>query len=93
MVSALISYAYHVDDKRYIGEGVTRSDPQWIMSYAAKKIASRYPVGSEAPVYYNPRDPSESCLEHRVHWMHWVQISLGVLLSSMGLINLWIYLH
>ena len=92
MAKPLITYAYHVDDKRYIGEGVTRSDQGWIMSNEAKEISSRYPVGRVVQAYYNPRDPSESCLEHMLHIKQWLSIPTGVLLSGGGLIGLWINL-
>jgi hypothetical protein len=63
-----VVYSYSVDDVRYSSKNLsyTRLDGargEWLLPDTPQGIVSRYPVGREAPVHYDPRDPRNAVLE------------------------------
>ncbi len=59
-----IKYAYRVDGVDYTGETIR---PGGRMSFRSKRLAreleNRYRPGVSVPVYYNPQDPGECCID------------------------------
>ncbi len=60
----VIRYEYHVEGRPYASSRLNFSVVQGISEDWARGIADRYPVGKEVVVYYDPKKPSESVLEH-----------------------------
>ena len=61
---ASIKYAYRVDGVDYTGETIR---PGGRMSFRSKRLArkleDRYRPGVSVPVFYNPHDPGECCID------------------------------
>ena len=58
-----VSYKYAVNGKTYTGTRITASDIYEKTRKAAEEALSKYPVGGEVSVYYDPDDPAISLLE------------------------------
>jgi hypothetical protein len=48
-------------------------------------ILNNYPVGSEVKVLYNPKNPTEAYIRIGPYWSDYMQLSLGILLLTIGL--------
>jgi len=48
-------------------------------------ILNEYPPGSEVRIRYNPDNPEEAFIRTGPYWSNYLQISVGVLLSVLGL--------
>lgn len=76
-----VVYEYQVAGTLYrgarlqLGYTVASSD-----SSSAQRQAERYPVGSEAAVYYQPDNPSESTLSLKAGWGVWVMWGVALLM-------------
>lgn len=61
---ASIRYGYQVDGVDYVGETIR---PGGRMTFRSKRLAKeledRYKPGVTVPVYYNPADPTECCID------------------------------
>lgn len=61
---ASIRYRYEVDDVEYTGDTIR---PGGRVNFRSKRLArelgSRYQPGVTVPVYYNPDDPAECCID------------------------------
>jgi hypothetical protein len=72
---AAVVYTYEVNGRQYTGDRVTLFlKVSATTSGPARRTASRYPVGSEVNVRYNPKKPSEACLRpfslaHLIPWI------------------------
>jgi hypothetical protein len=79
-------YEYVVDGVPYIGERICAAEVVPITFTrrgwsTARTAAGSYPAGTEVTVRYNPRDPSECCLEAGGTWgVLFVNVPLGLLL-------------
>ncbi len=86
-----IVYAYTVHGASYQGERL-RFGPVTLSSEAgdAGRAASRYPLGSEVTVYYDPANPAESALDLRPGWGIWIEglLALFLLLVNIAVIAL-----
>ena len=51
-------------------------------------ILDGYPVGSKVRIRYNPDNPKEAYIRTGPYWSDYMKISLGVLLSVLGLYGL-----
>jgi ABC-type transport system involved in multi-copper enzyme maturation permease subunit len=79
---------YEVDGKLYTlstdlktpGFGRKRSRRQ-----TAEIILNDYQIGSEVQVKYNPKNPEEAVVRTGPYWSNYMQISVGILLSVLGL--------
>lgn len=77
MNRSAILYEYTVDGRKFQGDRVTMGTKvSSTMPGLAKKLASRYPVGTEVEVHYNPKSPGESVLNPRSysHLLLWVVV-------------------
>ena len=63
--SLAIAYRYSADGRDY--ENDRLSFPEWSASgsesHYSRELRGKYPLGGACTVYYNPRNPAESCLE------------------------------
>lgn len=70
-----VLYSYEVDGRSYLGDRLTMGV---VVSSSvpglAGRTASKYPVGSEVDVHYNPLSPGESVLHPRsaMHHIPWI---------------------
>ena len=48
-------------------------------------ILDEYPLGSKVRIKYNPDNPEEAFIRTGPYWSNYLQISVGVLLSVLGL--------
>jgi hypothetical protein len=84
----VIRYRYTVKGRSYESERYFFGrQASASISARAEKHVSRYPVGSEVTVYYNPRDPASACLERGVEKTGFV-MKFGFVLIIIGLIFL-----
>ncbi len=60
-----VTYRYEVDGRTYSGKRMYFDEVASTESWAAE-LARKYPVGSTAPVYYDPADPECALLEPRL---------------------------
>jgi Protein of unknown function (DUF3592) len=72
-----IAFRYQANDKAYMGDKVSvEFAPWWTRDYTkAKRILTRYPVGEDVIVYYDPKDPSKGgtrswCLTGDFGWVY-----------------------
>jgi hypothetical protein len=58
-----IEFEYCVDGTKYVGSKVRSLLVRYNWTSLAKRICTRYPVGSTPQVFVNPADPSDAVLE------------------------------
>jgi hypothetical protein len=83
-----LSCKYEVEGKLYTlttdlktpGFGRKRSRRQ-----TAGIILNEYPVGSEVRIYYNLENPKDAYIRTGPYWSDYMKLSLGILLSVLGL--------
>jgi hypothetical protein len=83
-----VSYSYKVADQDYQNDRIsfpeTRGSGE--EAYYQRKSDASYPVNKECAVYYNPRNPAESCLEPGPNYFFLIMIgfvSLLILLTAL----------
>ena len=82
--SATVKYKYQVgkrnyqNDRIHVGGSYASSIPS-----KADELAARYYEGAEVDVYFNPDNPSDSCLE-KIEETSLFYMGIGVLLISFG---------
>ncbi len=61
----VVVYQYTVGSITYQGQRIRAGEQFYRTSIfgQAEQTAARYPVGARVTIYYNPQNPSESCLE------------------------------
>lgn len=61
----VVVYQYTVNGVTYQGQRIKAGEQFYKISIfgQAEQTAARYPVGARVDIYYNPQNPSESCLE------------------------------
>jgi hypothetical protein len=83
----VITYKYSVkgvtyeSDRLYIGRQAISHQLR------AKRLIEKYPVGSEANVYYDPEDPKSACLERKIDNPRFIR-NFGIVLVIFGLLFL-----
>lgn len=74
-----VKYEYEVGGAQYAGDQIQSSGPVLTSTRSAvEEVLSRYPVGRQVQIYFNPEQPEESVLE--------LGSSRGKLLVVLGLI-------
>ncbi len=80
-------YTYTVRGQKYTSHraiyGGESSGYSW-----AEKITSHYPVGHSCTAYYDPQDPTQAFLVHKMDKLIWIFPGLGYLFFVIGLIGL-----
>lgn len=88
-----VVYEYEVQGRRYrserlfLGQRILSSDLA-----SADRLMSRYPVGSQVTVYYQPTDPSQATLEVRLGWgtiVLWLVILLLLIILGLLIWLIW----
>ena len=87
-----IAYTYEVNGQIYKGRTVTRGGISSRGRRFSENVVARYPKGADATVYYNPSNPSESCLERysMAHAPEWKWIAMGTV--TLPLVAVIVYL-
>jgi hypothetical protein len=90
-----VTYTYEVAGKIYKGETIL---PGWIQRSSpeyARKIVARYPKGANVTVYYNPKKPSEACLERysMAKAQEWKWLIGGVLMLPLVAFLVYFFAH
>lgn len=82
---ASIRYRYQVDGEGYIGESIR---PGGQMTFRSKRLAremeGRYQSGAIVPVYYNPENPEECCLDRDQTAAGSVAMYCGLVVVALG---------
>ncbi len=60
---ARIGYRYKVGERSYIATGVSLNAGAYRSRSEAEEVTTRYPVGKQVTVYYDPEDPVTAVLE------------------------------
>ena len=81
-----IEFAYIVSDKAYQKKFKFPAGMD-TMPELAESYRSKYPVGSEVSVYYNPANPEDATLEPSARG-DWMVMTLGILITIASLLAL-----
>ncbi|NNC88515.1 MAG: DUF3592 domain-containing protein [Akkermansiaceae bacterium] len=81
---AEVVYEYTHDGRRFTGDRVSRSDPEYPLQSQAEEVVDRYPVGKDVEVHYDPGDPGTAVLEIGTNRSVGVQLGLGALCLGLG---------
>lgn len=80
-------YTYIVRGQKYTSHraiyGSESSGYSW-----AEKIVNQFPVGQTCTAYYNPHDPTQAFLVHKMDKLIWIFPGLGYLFALVGVIGL-----
>ncbi|MEK7560409.1 MAG: DUF3592 domain-containing protein [Patescibacteria group bacterium] len=84
---ASIAYDYTVNGAAHTGSTVhfgqySTSDPSY-----GRGIVSRYPVGKQVRVFYDPDDPAKSVLESGAGWSSFMVAGIGLLFTLLGFVG------
>jgi hypothetical protein len=79
----IVAYRYAIDGKEYASSAELYS-PQFggknMRKETSERIASAFESGKDITVYYNPLEPSESCLETNLRWDMFIRLGVGLFL-------------
>ncbi|KER10046.1 MAG: hypothetical protein HY22_07120 [[Candidatus Thermochlorobacteriaceae] bacterium GBChlB] len=79
----IVVYRYAIDGKEYTSSAELYS-PQFggknMRKETSERIASAFESGKDITVYYNPLEPSESCLETNLRWDMFIRLGVGLFL-------------
>lgn len=82
----LVRYAYQIMGRAY--ESLKVMPGMDVGGSGAHRVVSRYPVGAQVMVYYNPENPSEALLERsmpgHIKWFWIILAILNVFLCGLG---------
>lgn len=82
----LVRYAYQIMGRAY--ECLKVMPGMDVGGSGAHRVVSRYPVGAQVMVYYNPENPSEALLERsmpgHIKWFWIILAILNVFLCGLG---------
>lgn len=67
-----VIYSYAVAGVEYHGDKVSVSGVSTNLDGVARRVAARYPVGTELQVHYNPDNPGESAIDPRLPLAFWL---------------------
>jgi len=87
--SPKVAYRYAVAGQEYENDRISfpKRRGSGEKAYYQRQLDGRYPVGQPCTVYYNPRDPAESCLEPGMNVFFLVMIgTVSALLLCAGLV-------
>lgn len=88
----LIEYEYTVGGKKFSGRRITIGDKT--STYELEGILSRYPVGAEVTVYYDPQNPQMAVLERDFPgWVWGVGIGCVVAMIVFPIVSALLYLY
>ena len=67
----VVQYSYQVAGQAY--QSTKLAPGPEVGGTGAGKVVSRYPVGAQVMVFYNPQDPSDAVLERKApaQWLMW----------------------
>ncbi|TDU66137.1 uncharacterized protein DUF3592 [Prosthecobacter fusiformis] len=77
MYEARVTYEYEVDGQTYKGDQIGFMDGSSSNRSDAAVIVNARPVGKEVPVYYDPANPHEACLERKTGKLPWLMMGGG----------------
>ena len=80
-----ISYNYSVDGTAYSGTRIALGDNTSYARGYAQEVCSRYPIGREVRVYYDPSDSASSVLVPGPSHAAWFAFVVGVVFVVVGL--------
>ena len=71
-----VKYQYSVNGKTYTGDQISFPNPKYLNNVDADRVRDQYQKSSEVEVFYDPKDPSKSCLingltEHLTNRIPW----------------------
>ena len=89
----IVRYEYSVNDEFYSGSVLSLSDYSSQDKFVARKIARKYPFGSNVTVYYNPDNPSEALLEpgFNVLLLFFLFIPIGLFVFGVAILKMHIH--
>lgn len=80
---AVVTYEFTVDGATYKADRVASADIGWGEAHA-RRIAERYPKGSDVRVYYMPENPSTCLLEPGFQGQAFISPSIGLFVLLLG---------
>jgi len=85
--SASVNFTYNVLNHEYLSDQIWAGGGYSSSSKPAhEQVVSRYPVGSEVPVYYDPQKPQQGILVPGLTWMNYVLLGIGGVFFFTGLL-------
>lgn len=84
---AKVMYSYTVNGMTYLGGTVAFGDYSSSDQTHASDIVSRYPIGKNVKVYYDPKDPKTSVLEPGTGWSSLVGFMAGIGFVVIGVVG------
>ena len=85
MHSSRVSYRYTIDGQEYFGRRVRFGDQlELSWSAPARRIATKYPVGSSVLVHFDSEAPAESVLDPGISVYIFGWLALGGLFAALG---------
>ncbi|MFN8411631.1 MAG: DUF3592 domain-containing protein [Anaerolineales bacterium] len=88
----VIKYSYNVGGTSYHAEQIGNGIYVGITRNAVKYWTNRFPVGTTAPVYYDPANPSTALLVPKTNSnIIGFIVGIGISMSSIFLVGLWLY--
>ena len=85
-----VRYAYRVAGRTYEGTHIAFGVYRTTDAELARDVHAHYPVGTPAPVYYNPAKPSMAVLQLKPDRMRWSYLILSVCILCFGLYGLFV---
>jgi hypothetical protein len=72
----IVHYSYQVSGQSY--QGMKLAPGPEVGGSGAAKVVSKYPVGAQVMVFYNPQNPSEAVLERKAPglWIMWLLLGI-----------------
>jgi hypothetical protein len=87
--SPRLRYEYVVNGRRYEGDRIRAGQEGFSARWRATAILTRYQIGTEVTVYYDPDDPGRAVLEPGWNWMDsYGRLLIGTCFSAIGLLAL-----
>lgn len=84
---AKVAYNYYVNGSLYTGSTVAFGDYDSSDPGHASGVVSRYPVGKNVAVYYNPNNPETSVLESGASWNGFVGLMVSIGFTAIGIVG------
>lgn len=78
-----ISYTFSVNGRPHSGESITPVPTDWSQS-DARAVVNEHRPGRAVAVYYDPADPSRSCLLRQSIYQPYFLVTLGVAAAAFG---------